>query len=451
MELVKNKIKPLFLKYLLTAFGSALVGAVYAMVDTAVIGKYEGSNGTSALALILPVWSIICSLGILTGIGGSVIYSAIKGSNKENAKDDANRIFTSSFIFTACLALVITIIMFFFSDKLFILLGGKGELFTIGMTYLTPLRYAVPFLVFSQMLAAFLRNDNNPTLATIAIVSTALLNIVGDYVLTFTFDLGVFGAALATTICSILSVLIMCLHFFKKSNTLRFVRPKHLFRDFWNIGINGLSTFVVDIILGGMTIIYNYQIQKYFDNDALAVFGVIATIGTVVQCCSYSIGQASQPILSANYGAKEYGRIKELLKYAITTAIIFGVFWVCITYSMPNTLIKLFIDVQEDSNILVIAPSIIRKYTLAYLFIPFTIFTAYYFQSIMRPISSLLISLGRGIVLSGIFVIIFPIIFGKDNIWFSSPVSELIVAGVAASLVIIYTKQLTKKEKLVLN
>ena len=118
---------------------------------------------------------------------------------------------------------------------------------------------------------------------------------------------------------------------------------------------------------------------------------------------------------------------------------------------MPNVLVKLFIDVPSDSNVLVIAPSIIRKYTLAYLFVPFTIFTAYYFQSIMRPISSLLISLARGIVLSGIFVIIFPIIFGKDNIWFSSPAAEVIVACVSAVLVIVYTKQLSNQKRELVN
>lgn len=444
MELISKPIKPLYFKYLLTAFGSAVVGAIYSMVDMAVVGQYAGPDGTSAIALILPVWSIICSLGILTGIGGSVIYGTIRGKNEKESLHEANKVFTSSFIFTLILAIIITFFMFFFCDELFKALGGKGKLFELGMKYLSPLRFAVPFLVFSQMLGAFLRNDNDPTLATIAIVSTALLNIVGDYVLTFTFDLGIFGTALATTICSILSVIIMCFHFFKKSNTLKFVKPDHLFKDMGKIFVNGFSTFVVDIVMGFLTMLYNHQIIRYLNNDALSIFGVIATIGTVVQCCSYSIGQASQPILSANYGASKYERIKQVLKYAVITSIIFGLFWWVLTFSFPNLIIKLFIKVPSNSEILKIAPIIVRKYTIAYLFVPFTIFTAYYFQSIMRPVSSLVISLARGIVLSGIFVIIFPIIFGSDNIWLSSPVAEGIVGIVSIILIIIYTKKLTK-------
>ena len=190
--------------------------------------------------------------------------------------------------------------------------------------------------------------------------------------------------------------------------------------------------------------LYNHQIIRYLNNDALSIFGVIATIGTVVQCCSYSIGQASQPILSANYGASKYERIKQVLKYAVITSIIFGLFWWVLAFSFPNLIIKLFIKVPNNSEILKIAPIIIRKYTIAYLFVPFTIFTAYYFQSIMRPVSSLVISLARGIVLSGIFVIIFPIIFGSDNIWFSSTVAEGLVGIVSIILIIIYTKKLTK-------
>ena len=83
MELISKPIKPLYFKYLLTAFGSAVVGAIYSMVDMAVVGQYAGPDGTSAIALILPVWSIICSLGILTGIGGSVIYGTIRGKNEK--------------------------------------------------------------------------------------------------------------------------------------------------------------------------------------------------------------------------------------------------------------------------------------------------------------------------------------------------------------------------------
>lgn len=81
MEMTESAIRPLYFRYLLAAFGSALVGAVYTLVDMAVIGQYAGPTGTAAIALVLPVWSFVCSLGILTGIGGSVLYSNAKGES----------------------------------------------------------------------------------------------------------------------------------------------------------------------------------------------------------------------------------------------------------------------------------------------------------------------------------------------------------------------------------
>ena len=104
MELTQKPIKQLYFKYLLAAFGSALVGAVYTLVDMAVIGQYAGPTGTAAITLVMPVWSFICSLGILTGIGGSVLYSNAKG---ESGETKANAMFTATVIATTGLALAV--------------------------------------------------------------------------------------------------------------------------------------------------------------------------------------------------------------------------------------------------------------------------------------------------------------------------------------------------------
>lgn len=106
MEMTTKPIKQLNFKYLFAAFGSALVGAIYILVDMAVIGQYAGPTGTAAIALVLPAWSLICSLGILTGIGGSVLYGNAKGAD---GTEKANGMFTAATIATVLLALVIWI------------------------------------------------------------------------------------------------------------------------------------------------------------------------------------------------------------------------------------------------------------------------------------------------------------------------------------------------------
>lgn len=440
MEMTEKPIKPLYFKYLIAAFGSALVGAVYTLVDMAVIGQYAGPMGTAAIALVMPVWSFICSLGILTGIGGSVLYSNAKG---ESGVRKANSMFTAAMAATAGIAVVVWILMIFFDKQLLYFLGSEGKLMEIGLEYLKPLKAVVPVFIFNQMLAAFLRNDNDPGLATFAVVFTSILNIVGDYLLTFTFDMGVYGAALATALSNILSVGIMLIHFLKKENTLRFLKPQHLLSTCGQIFAIGFSVFFVDLAMGIMTMLYNRRILQLLDNDALSVFGAVASLTTVVQCCSYSIGQAAQPILSANFGAGKMDRVRTVLKYGIVTAVIFGAFWMIVTLLFPTTIIQFFMDATD--SVLAIAPAILRKYGIGYLFAPFTLFATYYFQSILKARTSLGISLSRGLIVGAVMLYLLPALFGADSLWFAMPAAEISVAVVTAVLMRQFTQKLGVK------
>ncbi|MGN1025715.1 MAG: MATE family efflux transporter [Faecousia sp.] len=429
MEMTEKPIKQLYFKYLAAAFGSALVGAIYVLVDMAVIGQYAGPTGTAAIALVLPAWSLICSLGILTGIDGSVLYGNAKG---ESGTEKANSMYTAAVIATALLALMIWLFMLFFDRQLLTFMGSEGELLEIGLKYLKPLKIAVPFFVFSQMLAAFLRNDNDPGLATFAVVFTSILNMIGDYVFAFTFDGGVFGAALATALSNVLSVGIMLTHFLKKKNTLKFAKPAKLFHSMGKIFTIGFSVFFVDLAMGIMTMLYNKQILNLLDHDALSVFGAIASLTTVVQCCSYSIGQAAQPILSANFGAKQMDRVRQVLKYGVLTSIAFGAFWAVLTMAFPTGVIQVFMDATD--SVLAVAPGIMRKYGIGYLFVPYTLFATYYFQSILKARISMAISLSRGLIVGAVMLYLLPPVFGADSIWFATPIAEISVALVTVLL-----------------
>ena len=119
----------------------------------------------------------------------------------------------------------------------------------------------------------------------------------------------------------------MLSHFFTKKNTLRLVRPEGLLRKLKEITTTGFSTFFIDVAMGILTILFNRQIVIYLGTNALSVYGIIVNISTFVQCCAYSVGQASQPIISTNFGAGKGGRIRETLKYALGTAAVFSILW----------------------------------------------------------------------------------------------------------------------------
>ncbi|MGG5372340.1 MATE family efflux transporter [Enterococcus sp. AZ196] len=449
-EFLKGKVKTIYFRYLSAAFGSALITSIYSVVDMAMVGQYQGPDGTATLAIVAPVWNIIYSLGLLMGIGGSVIFSTMKGKNEDIAKTD-NDYFTVSVIGSVILAVVTWISLILFEQPLLQLFGAGEALLPLAQQYLLPVKVVLPLFLFNQMLAAFLRNDNSPGLATKAILAGGLFNVFGDYLFVFRFDLGIFGAGLATAIGSAISFLLMLTHFQSKHNTLFLVTPTKVLRKLKEITVIGFSTFFVDVAMGIVTIMFNRQIMKYLGTNALSVYGVIVNISTFVQCCAYSVGQAAQPILSVNFGAKQGNRIKETLKYALGTAGFFSLFLTVLSLSVPLLLVNIFMTPNQE--IVEAAPAIIRNYGLSFIFLPFNIFSTYYFQALMKPKAAFLISVARGLVISGLLIFLLPLTLGADVLWFVMPITELITALFSGFLMKRYTGKLPlnpqskKKEK----
>ncbi len=392
MDFLNGNIKKLYFKYLAAAFGSTLISSIYSTVDMAMVGQYHGPEGTAALAVVAPIWNIIYSLGLLMGIGGSVLFSTIR---------------------------------------------GKGDTQTRQSNEYS-IKFVIPCFLFTQMLAAYLRNDKNPTLATAGVLVGGIFNIFGDYFFVFTCDMGAFGAGLATAIGSVISVLVMLSHFFTRKNSLRLVRPTRLPDKVRRITVTGFSTFFIDIAMGILTILFNRQIMAYLDTNALSVYGVIVNVSTFVQCCAYSVGQASQPIFSSNFGAGNKDRIRRTLRCALGTTAFFGVVWVALCLTIPNQFIRIFMTPTQE--VLQIAPTIIRCYGLSFLLLPFNIFSTYYFQAIMKPAYAFTVSVSRGLIISGILIFLLPAAAGANTLWFAMPLTELLVAVYVAVMIMRSTK-----------
>ncbi len=442
MDFLSGKIKPIYLKYLAAAFGSAMITSVYSIVDTAMVGQYHGPNGTAALAVVAPLWNVIYSLGLLMGIGGSVIFSTRRGG-AEQSDGSENQYFTAAVIGSVLLSVLAWLGVLLFEGPLLTAFGADETLLPLAQRYMLPVKCVFPLFLFNQMLAAFLRNDKDPGLATAGVLSGGVFNIFGDYFFVFVCDMGIFGAGLATAIGSAVSFLVMLTHFVSRKNTLRLLKPKGLLRKLREITITGFSTFFIDVAMGILTVLFNRQIMKYLGADALAIYGPIIQISTFVQCCAYSVGQAAQPIISTNYGAQKGGRVRETLRLALWTAAFFGVFWTALSMAVPNLYIRIFMTPTPE--ILQMAPAIIRTYALSFLLLPFNIFSTYYFQAILRSVAAFVVSVARGLVISGILILLLPALSGADALWFAMPITELLVAVYAAAAIRGYTRALPER------
>lgn len=423
MDFLKEKIKPMYFRYLAAASGSALIASIFGMVDAMAVGKYHGPSGTAALAVFNPFWTIVYSLGLLAGIGGSVLFANNRGKGDEKS---AQEYFTVSIFYGAILSIAAVIGIGFFNEPLFCFFGADNTLLPLAQNYLAPIKYALPCCVFSNILSAYLRNDGNPGLATTAVITGGVFNAFGDYFFVFTMDMGIFGAGLATAIGLMISVLMMLTHFVSKKNTLHFVKPTAVLRKVGNISLTGFPTAINDLAMGVSTMLYNRQIIKYFGVDALAVYGIIVQVVAFAQCCAYGAGQAAQPIISQNFGAGQNIRIKECLKYGLYTCAAFGIFWTAITMLVPNLFVHIFMT--PTKAVLKIAPGIIRAYGISFVLLPFNLYATYYFQTIMKAKISLVSSLARSVFISGVMITVMPLIAGASAIWYAMLVTEVLVA-----------------------
>ncbi len=426
MDFITGDIKQPYRKFLTASMASAMVMSIYSFVDTIAVGQSEGPAGAAAMAVITPLYGVLIFLGILCGVGGSVLYGNARGEGKE---EKANALFTAATGLMLFLILLVWIIFALFHQQIFTFFGADTELMPKVMEYARWLIWFLPVFILPTFISSFIRNDGAPGIAMAAVIIGGCVNIFGDWFFVFPLGLGMTGAAMATVLGTSVQVIIMCIHFFTKKCTLRIVKPNHVKPAICQtLGI-GFGASVLDLGTVILSIIMNNQIMRYGDTNALAVYGVVATITSLFQALYCGVGQAIQPIVSANCGAMQTQRIKQVWKMSLTTVIVLGIVFTAIGELFPTQIVRLFMDVTPE--ILAAAPGIIRPFFLLFLFLGITVLATYHLQSIMHGRMSMMIAVLRSVVISGLLICILPLFMGILGVWVAMPISELIVAVIA--------------------
>lgn len=437
MDVLKTPVKNAYFRLLTMAMGGAFAGCVFSLIDAMVVGKYHGPAGTATLAVVGPMLSVLYGMGFLTGIGGSVWFSNLRGKGK---RQQADSYFTVAVILSVVFSAGILVLLFFSGEAVLRLFGAEGEILVLGKRYLEGVFWALPCCTITNLLAAFIRNDGNPLLVTVSVVTGGAFNLLGDIFFVYICDMGIYGAGFATALSLFMITLIMLSHFFTPKSTLRLVRPSDFWRKTCRIAVTGFPTALNDIAMGVLAVLFNRQIMKYLNENALAVFGVVNQITVFVQCCAYSAGQAAQPILSQNLGAEKPTRVRQCLRYGLYTGCFFGILWTGLSLLVPNAFVRFFMT--PTAAVLQIAPKIIGTYGLSYVLLAFNVFLTYYFQAILRPAAATAVSLGRGVLVSGAVVLLLPALFGADAIWLTMLITDMMVGIFAAAAMVKYTKKL---------
>lgn len=436
MDFITANIKSLYRKYLIASMASALVMSVYSFVDTIAVGQSEGPLGAAAMAVITPLYGILVFLGILCGIGGSVLTSNAWGEGK---KEKGNAYFTAAVVLMATLTAVTWIAFALFHHEIFTFFGADEHTMPKVMEYAKWLIATVPIFIAPTFISAFIRNDNAPGLAMAAVIIGGCINVFGDWFLVFPLGMGMTGAAIATVLGTTVQVVIMCSHFFRKKCTLRLVKPYNMLHGLRNILSIGFGASVLDLGTVVLAILMNNQIMRYGNADALAVYGVVATVTSLFQALFCGVGQAIQPIVSANCGAKQFDRIKATWRMALATVIVLGVVFTLLGTLLPTQITQLFM--ASTPEVLAIAPGIIRSFFLLFIPLGVTVLATYHLQSIMHGRMSMLVAISRSMVVSGLLLLVMPMVMGLQGVWLAMPVSETLVAALALAYIVRINKK----------
>ena len=418
-----------FFKYVSQNIFGLLGTSCYILADTYFIAQAAGTDGVTLLNLCLPIYNLIFAFGSMIGLGAATRYAILRAQGDARAQ----RYFSNA-IFSVCiLAVPFMLVGIFSPDGLLRLMGGDADIVALGMNYARIFLMFTPFFMCNYVVASFVRNDGDPSLAMVATLSGSLFNVVFDYIFIFPMGLGLPGAALATAISPMLSIAVCSAHFIKKSNTITFVRKAPSVRLLAQSCQLGISGFVGELSSGVTTTVFNFLLLRLAGNVAVAAYGVVANFALVATAIFNGVAQGAQPLVSQCYGKNEMAGARKLLLLGCGTALGLAALLYGIVFGYTDVLTALF-NSENSALMAEFAHSGMRIYFVGYFFAGCNIVAAGYLGAVNRPAEASITSLCRGMVAIVVCSLVLSALFGMNGVWAAFPVSEAITLALTVFL-----------------
>lgn len=418
-----------FFKYVSQNIFGLLGTSCYILADTYFIAQAAGTDGVTLLNLCLPIYNLIFAFGSMIGLGAATRYAILRAQGDARAQ----RYFSNA-IFSVCiLAVPFMLVGIFRPDGLLRLMGGDADIVALGMNYARIFLMFTPFFMCNYVVASFVRNDGDPSLAMVATLSGSLFNVVFDYIFIFPMGLGLPGAALATAISPILSIAVCSAHFIKKSNTITFVRKAPSVRLLAQSCQLGISGFVGELSSGVTTTVFNFLLLRLAGNVAVAAYGVVANFALVATAIFNGVAQGAQPLVSQCYGKNEMAGARKLLLLGCGTALGLAALLYGVVFGYTDALTALF-NSESSALMTAFAHSGMRIYFVGYFFAGCNIVAAGYLGAVNRPAEASITSLCRGMVAIVVCSLVLSALFGMNGVWAAFPVSEAITLALTVFL-----------------
>lgn len=427
---MNKKSKSLF-GYIFPAVGGLFVTYLYNVVDGIFVGQGVGASALGAVNIGVPFITSVVAVAAMLPMGGATVVAIRMGRGD---KEGANHAFMTAFSLTFLLSALLMIAGMAFSATIVDLSGAKelsAEMREMSAQYLFYYSaFSIPMLM-STCLSVFVRNDGSPTLSFVGMCVGAAANIFLDWLFIFPLNMGIIGAAVASGLGQVLSVIVLFSHFIRKKGALRFKAFKMDFLLMKKICKRGLPEAVTQFATPVTALCYNLMLARLIGDIGVSIFSVLSFIYSLANAILSGVAQGLQPLWGHCYGRQDTGEMRWYFRSGIIINSILSVLIYGVLFFFDQPVICIF---NRDAELVQTASVVLPLFSLS--FIPMSlnlIYTAFLFST-KRTGAADVIAISRGIVVKALAIFCIPAIFGSNAIWMAPFAAETLTLVLAIRL-----------------
>jgi len=440
-----KKVSKLLVQFSVPAIVGMMANALYNIVDRIFIGNKAdlGALGIAGITVSFPIMIILLAFGVLFGIGGSTLFAIKLGQKKEQ---EAEKAMGNAFTLLLIAGLSFSVLGQIFLTQILTLFGASPDVLPYAKEYMRIIFMGSTFQMMSMGMNNFIRADGNPKIAMMSMFLGAGINIVLDPIFIFVLDMGMAGAALATVISQISASIWIISYFYGKRSRNKLRRAnmrlkKTLVLTIFSLGV---PPFALQLANSMLNIVLNKSLISYGGDLAISAMGIVNSLQTLLIMPVIGINQGVLPIISFNYGARQFDRVKEAAKLGILAATALVMVGYLTTRFIPTQMVGLF---NHEPDLLELGSFALKRWFLFTPLIGFQIIGANFFQAIGRPRSAMFLTLSRQVIFLIPAILIFPLFWGLEGILFAAPFADLLSSTVTAFFFYYGMKNLEKNAR----
>ncbi|ERK59597.1 MATE efflux family protein [Gemella bergeri ATCC 700627] len=412
----------IMVKLSIPAIIGMIVIGLYPLMDGIFAGQLLGQDAMTAVGVAMPFTYFNTGIATLIGVGSASVLSRAIGERNQNTID---KIMNNLLYWVILLSVIITIIGFLFSKQFLSMVGASGNILDLATRYLKIIFIGSLFVNFAQAANMVMRGEGLMKRAMIIMGIGAVINIILDPILMISMgDRGIEGAAIATITAQIIQAIITFYYFKYKSNTVKInkiIRETSIYKEVFSIGVSAMLMQVLTIIQ--QSLLYN-QAFRYGEDEAGSIMAASLRILAFSFIPIWGMSQGLQPAIGANFGAKQYNRVKSIFKiFTIYSIVLAAIFWIP-SIIFTKSLLSLF---GLTGNSLINGVTSFRILYSAFILYGVMIMLLTFFQAIGDAKSAGRLVMLRQVIIFVPAMIILPMFFGLKAVWFTTPIIDILI------------------------